>query len=614
MEKYLNFLNDIHIPIICLIFILIISYVFYRKSKLKTEENTVYSMLIISVICSMIANMICVFLMHKYPGENISKVLFTKIYLCLQLFYVVCLTYFLHVSTKNVRKDYCNLGLRYNRGILTFGVVITIIQSIIIMLLPIHFYVDNTRYFFRGPVMVFVFFMNIFYALIWIIKLSKCLYDINSNKLITYVIYIFLTFICFVLETIFPGVIINTFAIAFTLFLLYFTLDNPDIELINELEFTKKQTETAASAKDDFLSNMSHEIRTPLNAILGFSQLLSEKKSDDATKESIEEIEYSSYVLMDIVNGILDISKMEAGKFELYETDYSLNDIIKEVKQKMKIRARNKDVEVIFDISPNLPKVLFGDPLQVTQIMNQLLSNSIKFTEHGKVIFSIDSKIFDGECVLTISSEDTGIGIKEEDLEKIFKKFEKLETTKALKVEGAGLGLAITKRLVQMMHGTVMVQSVYGKGSKFTVVINQKISNAVIKDEKDLPALTDFTGKRILIVDDNPLNIKVVERLLKTFNCLTDSVASGSDCISKIKNHEVFDLIFMDDMMPELSGVDTLRKLRTIEGFNTKVIVLTANSSNGIKTKYIDDGFDDYLAKPINKDELSKILNKYLTK
>ena len=132
--------------------------------------------------------------------------------------------------------------------------------------------------------------------------------------------------------------------------------------------------------------------------------------------------------------------------------------------------------------------------------------------------------------------------------------------------------------------------------------------------EKDIPALTDFTGKRILIVDDNPLNIKVVERLLKTYNCLTDSVTSGNDCISKIKNHEIFDLIFMDDMMPELSGVDTLRNLRTIEGFNTKVIVLTANSSNGIKTKYIDDGFDDYLAKPINKDELSKILNKYLTK
>ena len=262
--------------------------------------------------------------------------------------------------------------------------------------------------------------------------------------------------------------------------------------------------------------------------------------------------------------------------------------------------------------------MLYGDASRLKQICVNILTNAVKYTKEGSIIFSINSVIKNDVCRLIISVEDTGIGIKQENLNKLFNKFERLDLKDNITIEGTGLGLAITKKLVDMMNGKIVVQSVFGKGSKFTVSIDQGIvKNPTIKVEaiNTTHEKIEVKNKTVLVVDDNKINLKVAERLLQTYGVLVECVESGFICIDNLKSGKKYDLILMDDMMPRMSGVETLQKIKVeIPEFDIPVIALTANALTGMREKYLADGFNDYLAKPINKDELNRVINEYLNK
>ena len=262
----------------------------------------------------------------------------------------------------------------------------------------------------------------------------------------------------------------------------------------------------------------------------------------------------------------------------------------------------------------NLPWYLHGDISKVKQIITNLLTNAVKYTDSGSITLSVDANNVNEICELKISVSDTGRGIKEELIPNLFNKFERLEEDKNTSLEGTGLGLSITKRLVELMHGTIEVESVYGKGSKFTISINQKISKSIQHREKEekISNNTDFKNAKVLIVDDNKINLKVASKLLSNYGITSTNVESGFDCLDKISQGEEFDLILLDDMMPKMSGVETLKKLKKIKNFKTPVVALTANAIAGMQEKYLKEGFNEYLPKPIEKEELLKILNKYL--
>ena len=395
--------------------------------------------------------------------------------------------------------------------------------------------------------------------------------------------------------------------------IMYFTIENPDMKLIEQLEVAREQADKANRAKTDFLSSMSHEIRTPLNAIVGFSDCIMDSNTLGEAKENAHDIINASQTLLEIVNGILDISKIEAGKIEIVNSKYNALDTFEELAKLITPKMNEKGLDFTYKIAPDLPKTLFGDHANIKKVVTNLLSNACKYTEHGFVHYEVNCINTKDVCKLIISVEDSGRGIKKDSIDKLFTKFQRLDEDKNTTIEGTGLGLAITKQLIELMGGKIIVHTVYGEGSKFTVVLNQKITTEEVINKKKVKDTLDLHDIRILMVDDTPLNLKVTCKLLERYHANhIVTCDSGFECIDKIKRGEQYDIILLDDMMPKMSGVETLKILKEIPGFSIPTIALTANAITGMREKYIRDGFTDYLAKPIEKDQLIQVINQIL--
>lgn len=460
-----------------------------------------------------------------------------------------------------------------------------------------------------GFVIAALYIVMMLYVLLTSSKEKK---KLNKNKYIPFYFLIGLLIVVAILRLVIPSINFISILLSLIDLIMIFTIENPDLKMIEALNVAKDQAEKANQAKTDFLSSMSHEIRTPLNAIVGFSSCIEDAKTLDEAKENAKDVVTASNTLLEIVNGILDISKIEAGKMEITNANYQAYDTFKELGKLMIPRATERGLDLQIHIAEDIPKTLYGDAANVKKVITNILSNAVKYTKKGYVKYDV-SCVKNGDiCRIIVSVEDTGRGIKPENIDKLFNKFERLDEDRNTTVEGTGLGLAITKQLVEMMGGKIIVQSVYGSGSKFTIILNQKIvsegEKVTVMNENESGTVS-LLGKRVLVVDDNMLNLKVAGKILEKYNPKElVNVSSGFECIDKIKSGEQFDLILMDDMMPKMSGTETLAKLKEIPGFQTPVVALTANAINGMREKYLSAGFNDYLAKPIEKEPLEKLL------
>ncbi|MDR1657294.1 MAG: response regulator [Deltaproteobacteria bacterium] len=368
--------------------------------------------------------------------------------------------------------------------------------------------------------------------------------------------------------------------------------------------------QTAYQAKTQFLSMMSHEIRTPMNAIIGISEiLLNDSTLEESPRKYVEDIKTAGTALLSIINDILDLSKLELGKMSLTMVDFSLKTLLDNLQNMTKFLAADKNINIVFDISPQLPTYLFGDDVRLRQVLLNIIGNAIKFTSAGHVTLKVQAE----SLGLVFSISDTGIGIKNEDLPFLFEAFNQLDSAKNRHIKGTGLGLAVSKYLVELMGGTIEAQSTYGEGSTFKIKIPKVEGQKPLISKKSKSSL-NFGGEvMILVVDDNELNLTVASGLLRIHGIKSDKAISGQEALKKVANTN-YQLIFMDQMMPEMDGLETTAKIRAMGGRNKEIpiIALTANAMSGVKETLMAAGMNDFLAKPIQRDELTAILSKWV--
>ncbi len=386
--------------------------------------------------------------------------------------------------------------------------------------------------------------------------------------------------------------------------------------------FNEEKVVAANNAKSNFLANMSHEIRTPMNAIIGMDEMIIREAKDTKINKYALDIRSASKTLLSIINDILDLSKIESGKMEIVPVEYESAAVFTDIENMTQKKAQDKGLAYELNADGNIPSVLFGDEIRVRQIMLNIINNAIKYTNDGKV--TINASYDHENEKLHISVSDTGIGIRKEDMSKLYSSFQRLEESRNRNIEGTGLGLNITKQLVEMMGGHIEVESEYGVGSTFTVDIIQKISDATpmgdLKESREKqvleaaeyrPALV-APGARLLIVDDNEMNLEVISGLLSDTRMDITLAASGDECIELMRKNK-YDVVLLDQMMPGMSGIDTLGVIRKEHlADNTPVIALTADAIVGARDSYIKEGFSDYLSKPVMYEELEYILLRHI--
>lgn len=602
-----------------LFFLILLAFSYYSKKNNSSVTSKLFKIFLIATFL-MTGSEVMAGIIFDYSNSTTLEKIFLRFNWFFGLFYFLVFYYYTYCYVYDVNSPSILKVIERNLEIKVYSIVWSIAVIVYLFLdfnLPegtnFSFVPGNAAYFVMifGAVTIIGAIRNIF------------INDIPKRAKIAFTFLAFAMLGVEILQFFIDSVSLFGIGITLGVYIIYFIVENPDLKYIEETDMLKNAIERSSKAKSDFLSNMSHEIRSPMNAIIGFSATILDEQEFDPQRvlNDISHIKSSSKTLLDIINNILDISKIETGSDTLEEKEYSLSSHILDWTGIVKTRLENKNIKFALEVDRDIPKVLYGDATKVFQVVLNILTNSVKYTEVGRINMTIAKEVVNSKLIkLKFKVADTGFGIKKEDYNKVFQKFSRLDSAKTNEIEGTGLGLVLTKKYAQLMGGDIWFESVYGAGSTFYFEVPQKVIDPTpMGDIVDNMVATQSKGDYIdcskytaAVVDDDRLNLQVTERLLSAYKFNIVKIQNGDECIFKYKSGEHFDIVFLDDMMPGVSGIEIAHVIKSLKDFDMPVLVaLTANAITGSREMYLKEGFDEYLSKPIDVNELDKIINLY---
>lgn len=610
--------------IVGLTFSTIILCIYFWKKRANVEGTLTtlfFKFLVVFLVGLGFYEIICVISMANADTHPILNEILCRIHILLDIIWAAVFMVYIYSVTRNKNDDLMEYikSRRILALIIVVAVIITYITSCLLKV-TYHSAVNPNFLVIGGPALYPVYIVAGMGCVAITIIMFKFKNTLAKNLRFPVIYFILLFAFLVAIEFIWFNYRVNYiyFVFCFLHMGMFFTIESQDKRLLAQVEKGRKEAEIANRAKTEFLSNISHEIRTPMNTILGFSQALLEEKnlSEDIVKRDAINIKEASSSLLELINNILDVSRIESGKENIDSKDYKLENLLMEVNSVISSKISKDVLEFKINVDPNIPTMYNGDSNKVYKILINVLLNAITHTKFGSVSLDVGGAYVGESFKLSFVISNTGHEMTEDEFNKSFEDFAEGTSTNSA-VDSVKLGLIVAKKLIEILDGTIDFKNEKGKGTRYIISIDQKviddmrIGNLFIESKfNDEEKLYDFSNKKVLIVDDNKINLKLAERLLSQFNMNIKTAGNGKECIELVKNNK-YDIILLDHMMPELDGVATVHILRE-SGVNIPVIALTANSYTGSKDNYIKEGFTDYLAKPIRYKDLYRLLAKYL--
>ncbi len=607
--------------IVCIIIILFIA-AFYFYSERRTASAKWFSWLLVTAVVQLLFDICSVYTVNHL--ETVSAALNRMVH-CLYMSFMLLLFLIAYKYLEALIEEEKGEGIHR----IKYAFIPLVVATFSLCFLPIIYVETPKGNYSHGPA-VFGVYACVAWSIGMIVRLLiKHGKDIQVKKRVAVVIAMLSEAPVAVYQIFFPTSLISCLGIVLLIIGLYMTVENPDARLVKLLEKETKRADIANQAKTNFLANMSHEIRTPINAVLGMNEMILRESEESNIKEYARDVQGAAKSLLHIINDILDITKIEAGKLTIIPAEYAFSEMVHDVVNMISFKARAKELNFQVIIDEKIPSVLRGDDIRIRQILVNLLNNAVKYTHEGMIALEISLLPCEQEKVARISFRvrDTGIGIKEEDIQKLYIPFERIEEKRNRNIEGTGLGMNITLQLLALLDSKLNIESEYGVGSEFSFVLSQEIMNPepigtfeeqmkTQSSEYQYQTYMEAPEAKILVVDDNEMNRKVFCSLLKDTKMQIEEAASGKECIEKVKK-KAFHIIFMDHMMPEMDGIETLKAMKKMEDYpnkDTPVVILTANAIVGAREQYLEEGFQAFLSKPIDLPKLEKTIEELLDK
>ena len=609
-------MNSLFVLIASLFYSILLITVYFYKQRLETDENKIFKVLIITNLIGIILDIMSIFTVTNMEAIPILNVIVTKSYLVYLHVWICILTSYIFVISFKKNNESFKTLVRSHKKLVNIYIIFAVISLFLIISLPLYYHNENNQIYSYGPSANLSYIVGTMSVVAWVICMCYNIKNIKSRKYVPMFVFMIIGTIVIIIQRLNPSFLLMTSMETFVTFLMYFTIENPDIKMIEELNKAKELSEKYNNDKSLLLFNFTQQMKPRLKSIVDMSNITSEENDIKLLKSNLLEINDLSNRILNALSSVFDLSTLDANRIKVIENEYNIRNLLDEIVLKNKTTIQNKGLDFRINVDEGMPEELLGDYIKLKQVINSLLSNSIKYTDKGFIELNINSIVKYDVCRLIINIEDSGKGINAEVVDKYLMNTNK-EEEKIEQEDDNEVPLNEIKKRVNSMGGTIVVKGGDSNGSNITVVVDQKIvdhSDRKVMEELQTYKQIQEHKINIMVVDDDSKNLENITKKFANDTVNIIPVNGGQLCLEKIREKEKYDLILIDDVLKKLSTIDTLQKLKRIKDFDTPVVIMTDTTDKLAINMYLRTGFHGILSKPIKKKEFEKLLHHILKK